>query len=211
MTEIAGDVREITGRFRVMANFRERAEEWEENGWVARARAGDEAGYRWLLDRYRARVVRLAAHVLRRPAEAEDVAQESFLRAFRKLHTFRSEGRFYTWLYHIVIRVCLDRRRLARWDRESESLPEDDVDWRMESKDSVAGMSDPRLLVESLLDQLSPSMRATLVLRELEGMEYEEIALAMGVPVGTVRSRLHAARERFRTLWTSVQEEARNV
>src|SRR5579859_5068153 len=94
-------------------------EDPEEAQYLLKARAGDEAAIGWLIARYRRRVVRLAAHILRRPDEAEDVAQEAFIRAFRNLHTFRGAGRFYTWLYHIVVRVCLDRRRLKRWDTET--------------------------------------------------------------------------------------------
>src|SRR5690349_8920331 len=109
-------VSRCTDRIRVMANFRDRADEWEENGWIGRARTGDPTAFQWLLNRYRDRVVRLASHVLRRPSEAEDVAQEAFIKAFRSLGSFRGDGRFYTWLYHIVVRICLDRRRLARWD-----------------------------------------------------------------------------------------------
>src|SRR5437763_295375 len=82
----------------------------EEARWIERARAGEEAAFRWLLARYRERVVRLAAHILRRPDEAEDAAQEAFIRAFRRLRSFRGDARFYTWLYQIVVRVCLDRR-----------------------------------------------------------------------------------------------------
>src|SRR5579863_211018 len=90
----------------------------EEERWIERARRGDAAAIDWLLLRYRHRVVRLATHILRHSGEAEDVAQEAFVRAFRSLRTYRADGRFYTWLYQIVVRVCLDRRRLARWDRE---------------------------------------------------------------------------------------------
>jgi len=178
--------------------------EQEEARWVARAMAGEEAAYRWLLDRYRDRVVRLAAHVLRSPSEAEDAAQEAFVRAFRNLRSFRGESRFYTWLYHIAVRVCLDRRR-AHWGRE-QGIPVSEG-----AEGSVAGGSDLRLTVETLLDQLSPPMRAALVLRELEGLEYEEIAMTLEIPVGTVRSRLNAARRKFRELWESAEQEARNV
>src|SRR5713226_532998 len=93
-------------------------EDREEADWIVRARAGDESAISWLIARYRLRVVRLATHILRRPGEAEDVAQEAFVRAFRNLRSFRSQGRFYTWLYQIVVRLCLDRQRLARWDSE---------------------------------------------------------------------------------------------
>jgi len=105
-----GTVREGLGRALAAVDCLPR-EEREEAGWLSRARAGDEAAYRWLLDRYRARAVRLAAHVLRHEGEAEDVAQEAFVKAFRRLPSFRGEGRFSPWLFGIVVRLCLDRRR----------------------------------------------------------------------------------------------------
>lgn len=175
-------------------------EEREEAAWVARARTGDEAAYRWLLECYRTRVVRLAAHVLRHESEAEDVAQEAFLKAFRRLPSFRGEGRFSSWLFGIAVRLCLDRRRSARWARE---VPEEVAPPASCSADN----SDTRLLVEALLDRLSPPMRAALVLREMEGLEYEEIAQTLGIPVGTVRSRLNTARTQFRVLWLAAQED----
>ena len=179
-------------------------EEREEATWLRRARAGDEAAFRWLLGRYRSRVVRLAAHILRREGEAEDVAQEAFLRAFRRLPGFRGEGRFSAWLFGIAVRLCLDRRRSARWTRE---VPEDDTLVPIPSPNSAEDSADTRLLVGALLDRLSPPMRAALVLRELEGLDYDEIAATLGVPVGTVRSRLHAARAQFRALWTAALKE----
>jgi RNA polymerase sigma-70 factor (ECF subfamily) len=181
----------------------------EEARWLARAKAGEEEAYRWLLARYRQRAVRLAAHVLRRPAEAEDVAQEAFVRAFRSLRAFRGEGRFYTWLYHIVVRLCLDRRRLARWQAEVPPVQNVPAGGPAGQR-PVEGM-ETRLLVETLLDRLSPPMRAALALRELEGMDYEEIAEVLEIPVGTVRSRLNAARAQFRRLWQSAMEETERV
>lgn len=180
-------------------------EEREEALWLERARAGDEAAFRWLLDRYRARVVRLAAHILRREGEAEDVAQEAFLRAFRRLPSFRGEGRFSAWLFGITVRLCLDRRRSARWARE---VPEEAAPPPLSVfAPSPAEAADTRLLVETLLDRLSPPMRAALVLREMEGLEYDEIAATLGIPIGTVRSRLYAARAQFRALWTAALKE----
>ena len=176
-------------------------EEREEALWLARARGGDEAAYRWLLGRYRTRVVRLAAHVLRREGEAEDVAQEAFLRAFRRLSSFRGNGPFSAWLFQIVVRLCLDRRRAAHWTRE---VPADTAPPLPSAPDSA----DTRLLVGALLDSLPPLMRAALILREMEGLEYDEIAQTLGIPVGTVRSRLHTARTQFRALWVSAQEDA---
>jgi RNA polymerase sigma-70 factor (ECF subfamily) len=176
----------------------------EESAWIERARLGDERAYRWLLSRYRDRAVRLAAHVLRRPDEAEDVAQEAFVKAFRSLNSFRGDGRFYTWLYHIVVRICLDRKRLARWN--SEGLPLDESAFIEHTSEANS-----RMLVETLLDQLTPPMRAALVLRELEGLEYEEIARVLNIPVGTVRSRLNTARGVFRELWQAACVEADHV
>jgi RNA polymerase sigma-70 factor (ECF subfamily) len=175
-------------------------EDAEEALWVSRARAGDEAAYLWLLERYRSRVVRLAAHVLRRDSEAEDVAQEAFLRAFRGLSRFHGDRSFRTWLFRITVRLCLDRRRRLSWQREvsAEEIPE---------QSAPAAAADTRLLVSALLDQLTPPLRATLVLREIEGLEYEEIAQMLEVPVGTVRSRLHTARAQFRTLWVAADAE----
>lgn len=181
----------------------------EEVRWVERARAGEEAAYGWLLTRYRQRAVRLAAHILRRPEEAEDAAQEAFIRAFRNLHRFRRQGRFYTWLYQIVVRVCLERKRSARW--RSERPASELLAPSAHRSVAEAGSTDRRLLVEELLDRLSPEMRATLALRELEGLEYAEIAETLEIPIGTVRSRLNAAREQFRALWTAAQQEADRV
>lgn len=175
------------------------AEDREEAHWLEQAKTGEAAAFRWLLDRYRARVVRLAAHVCRRESEAEDIAQEAFLRAFRSLPSFRGDStRFAPWLFRIVVRLCLDRLRRSSWQAEVPSeivpaVPAEDIE--------------TRLLVSQLLDQLTPPMRAALVLREMEGLEYEEIAETLGIPVGTVRSRLHAARAQFRRLWNAAQED----
>jgi RNA polymerase sigma-70 factor, ECF subfamily len=183
------------------------AEDREEARQIARAQSGDESAIDWLLDRYRQRVVRLAAHILRRPGDAEDAAQEAFVRAFRNLHSFRGTGRFYTWLYQIVVRVCLDLRRLARWNAE---IPMDSLSEAYGS-DAGLGAVDSRLLVEALLDRIAPPIRAALVLRELEGLEYEEIARVMQIPVGRVKWRLHAARAEFQKLLGEVLKETEGV
>lgn len=179
-------------------------EEREEALWIARARTGDEAAYRWLLAQYRTRVVRLAAHVLRQGGEAEDVAQEAFVRAFQRLPEFRGSGPFSSWLFSITVRLCLDRRRSARGQRE---VP----DACAPSASAPHTSPDSRLLIETLLDKLTPPMRAALVLREIEGLDYGEIAQTLQIPVGTVRSRLHVARAQFRDLWAAIDEESSHV
>lgn len=175
----------------------------EEARWVARAQAGDAAAQRWLLGRYRARIVRLAAHVLRGEADAEDVAQEAFVQAFRHLSSLRRDGAsFGPWLRRIAVRRCLDRLRRA--GRRLEA-PADEA--REGADRGGEARADTRLLVEALLDKLSAPLRAALVLRECEGLDYDEIADILRVPVGTVRSRLHAARAQFRALWLAAESE----
>ena len=188
----------------MIATERAPAEDREEIRWVARAKAGDMAGVQWLLDRYRVRAVRLATHILRREGEAEDVAQEACIRAFQKLGHLKEDAGFAPWLYRTVLHVCLDRQRLRRWHSEVSAETLSDT---FNHAGCLADDVERRLMVEMLLDQLSPQMRAALVLRELEGLEYEEIAQVLNIPLGTVRSRIHAARAQFRALWLDAGKE----
>ena len=121
--------------------------------------------------------------------------------AFRRLPSFRGTGRFSAWLFQITIRLCLDRRRTARWTAE---VPDE---FTPDTATHTDGDTDTRLLVAALLDLLTPPMRAALALRELEGLEYDEIAQTLNIPVGTVRSRLSTARAQFRILWIAAQED----
>ncbi len=180
----------------------------EENAAISLAIAGDFGAIDWLINRYRTRTVRLAMHILRQSGEAEDAAQEAFIRAFRNLHRYKRDGKFSSWLYRIVVRVCLDRQRLARWDAEVDlsTIPEAGV-----RIDSGYEDADLRIVVDRLLAQLTPQMRAMIVLRELEGLEYVEIADALQIPVGRVRWRLHTARRKFQDLWNAAQRETDNV
>lgn len=173
----------------------------DERWWVARARVGDEAAFAWLLNRYRNRAVRLASHVLRRDSEAEDVVQDAFIQAFKSLRSLSSDASFSTWLFRIVVRLSIDRTRSARWTRETGD------DGQELAEASPASAIQTRIVVEQLLDRLTPGVRAALVLREIEGLEYDEIAKMLAIPVGTVRSRLHSARAQFRDLWLDACRE----
>jgi len=136
-------------------------------------------------------------------AIAEDMAQEAFVRAFGSLRSLRNSNEFWPWLSRIVVRLCLDRQRHAWWRRE---LPMEPRACSAQTRSETSSV-DTRLLVELLLDQLSPPIRAALVLREIEGMDYSDVALALSIPVGTVRSRLNAARAQFRELWLAALRE----
>lgn len=169
----------------------------EECTWVARCRAGDETALALLIGRHRNRLIRTASNLLRDRHEAEDVAQESFLKAFRELGRLRDDRAFSGYIYRICVRLCMDRLRLKRAEPgEFDKIQE-----------SEGGAIENRVLIEKLLAQLPYDLRATLVLREMEQLSYEEVAEAMHVPIGTVRSRLHTARERFRKLWTEALKD----
>lgn len=159
---------------------------------------GDEAAFRVLLRRYRGRAVFLAAQILRDRTEAEDVVQEAFLKVFRSISGFRGQSSFYSWLYRIVVNLCMDRRRRVSAQR---TVPLDE-EW---DAPSGGGWGETRLQVEALLGRLSPEMRVTLLMREVVGLSYDEIARELEVPIGTVRSRLSAAREQFRRLWVQME------
>ncbi|MHB8635423.1 MAG: RNA polymerase sigma factor [Fimbriimonadaceae bacterium] len=169
----------------------------QERQWVARCRDGDDSALGLLIARHRNRLLRTAANLLRDRHEAEDVSQEAFLKAFREIHKLRDDRAFSGFLYRICVRLCMDRLRLKR----AETTEFDSIEQHQ-------GLTvENRIVIEKLLAQLPAELRATLVLREMEQLSYEEVATAMNVPIGTVRSRLHTARERFRKLWVEAVGE----
>jgi RNA polymerase sigma-70 factor (ECF subfamily) len=169
----------------------------QEHHWVARCRLGDEAALACIVARHRNRLVRTASNLLRDRFEAEDVSQEAFLKAFRELNKLRDDRAFSGYLYRICVRLCMDRLRQKR----AEPLEFD------RAQPHEGGSVENRVLIERLLDKMPADLRTTLVLREMEQLSYEEVAELMHVPVGTVRSRLHTARERFRKLWLEATGE----
>lgn len=169
----------------------------EECAWVGRCRAGDETALALLIDRHRNRLIRTASNLLRDRHEAEDVAQEAFLKAFRELGRLREDRAFSGYIYRICVRLCMDRLRLKRAEPGEFDR----------AQDHEGGSIENRVVIEKILDQLPYDLRTTLVLREIEQLSYDEVAEAMHVPIGTVRSRLHTAREKFRKLWTEAMAE----
>ncbi len=169
----------------------------QERQWVSRCRVGDENALGFLINRHRNRLVRTATNLLRDRHEAEDVAQEAFLKAFREIGKLRDDRAFSGYLYRICVRLCMDRLRLKRAELVEFDAPQPHEGGHVEN----------RVVVAKLLAQLPAELRTTLVLREMEQLSYEEVAEVMRVPIGTVRSRLHTARERFRKLWTEAVGE----
>ncbi len=165
---------------------------------LARCRAGNEDAMAIVIAKHRRRLIRIAANVLRDRHEAEDVAQEAFIKGFRQLGRLRDDRAFASFLYRITVRLCMDKLRGRRAQPAIVDSPQASGEREVETK----------ILAHDLLDRLSPDLKMTLVLREMEQLSYEEVAVVMGVPVGTVRSRLHTARERFREMWIQATVEA---
>lgn len=159
---------------------------------VARARDGEPAAFEALINRHRQRVLNLAFQLLRDRDEADDVAQDAFANAFAGLKNFRGDSQFSTWIYRITFNLCVHRKRRTR---PTEEFEENRHGGHSEDRALV------KMMVEETLEQISPPLRAALVLREMHDLSYEEIAEVLQIPVGTVRSRLNEGRRQFRSLW----------
>jgi RNA polymerase sigma-70 factor, ECF subfamily len=171
---------------------------------VQRVQRGDKSAFDVLVRKYQHKVVKLVMRYMRDPADAEDVAQEAFIKAYRALPQFRGDSAFYTWLYRIAINtaknaiVSRDRSPVV-YDLDLQNSEESyDMQGRLadtETPEALVLTEEIRTIVNQAIDALPEDLRTAIVLRELEGMSYEEIAASMECPVGTVRSRIFRARE----------------
>ena len=179
-----------------------------DRAWVEAAAAGDQQAYGELVHRYEGRIFNLVRASIGRDPDAEDTAQEIFVRAFRGLGRFRQDSTFKTWLYAIaanVIRTHLRRR--ARWPLAPRGRPDAEReesgarDLEPESGDeSAEAVLVRRDAIDRALATLTPDLRLVVTLRDVDGLDYRQIAAALGVPIGTVESRLFRARQRLRPL-----------
>jgi RNA polymerase sigma-70 factor (ECF subfamily) len=171
---------------------------------VKRVQRGDKSAFDLLVRKYQHKVVKLVLRYVRNPAEAEDIAQEAFIKAYRALPQFRGDSAFYTWMYRIAINTA--KNQLASRDRSPIAYdldltdPEEShsVQTKLQDPDTPEGMAlteEIRGIVNSAIEGLPEELKTAIVLRELDGLSYEEIAAAMECPVGTVRSRIFRARE----------------
>lgn len=171
---------------------------------VERVQRGDKQAFDLLVSKYQRKLGRLISRFVRDPAEAEDVTQDAFIKAYRALPGFRGESAFYTWLYRIGINTAKNYL-LANKRRAPTSTPFDTEDAEsFEEASLLHEVSTPENelmskqvvdVVQSSLQQLPEDLRSALTLREIEGLSYEEIASVMNCPIGTVRSRIFRARE----------------
>ncbi|WP_296490047.1 RNA polymerase sigma factor RpoE [Rhodoferax sp.] len=174
---------------------------------VERARAGDQRAFELLVIKYQRRIERLIRRMVRDVDLVEDIAQETFIRAYRALHQFRGDAQFYTWLYRIAVNTA--KRFLLKFKNDPavflgtlQSNHEEDETFQRRSEpstdetpESVLAAKEIGQAVNAALDALPNDLKQALTLREIEGLSYEEIAEVMNCPLGTVRSRIFRARE----------------
>ena len=175
---------------------------------VQRTVAGDQKAFELLVIKYQRRIERLIGRMVRDVDLVEDIAQETFIRAYRALHQFRGDAQFYTWLYRIAVNTA--KKALVDMKRDptiSESAlrpgsDDDDETYRPgnepisdETPETVLAANEIARVVEAAMEALPAELRQAVTLREIEGLSYEEIAEVMNCPIGTVRSRIFRARE----------------
>ena len=170
---------------------------------VRRVQQGDKSAFDLLVIKYQHKIVHLVNRYVKDPSEAQDVAQDSFIKAYKALGEFRGESAFYTWLYRIAINTAknyLLSRSRRHSDYEVDMQDAEQIENAPQLKDIETPenqlMNDQIVeVIKSAIDKLPEEMRIAIMLREFEGMSYEEIAEAMDCPIGTVRSRIFRARE----------------
>ena len=171
---------------------------------VERVQRGDKHAFELLVLKYQRKIMRLLSRLIHDPAEAEDVAQDAFIKAYRAIPQFRGESAFYTWLYRIAVNTAKNHL-VARRRRPSGSAQyENDDGETFDETDNLSDINTPEAAfasreiadtVNRAIEALPEELRTAIVLREIEGLSYEEIAQSMNCPIGTVRSRIFRARE----------------
>jgi RNA polymerase sigma-70 factor (ECF subfamily) len=174
------------------------------------ALAGSSAAFGQLVERYQDRLFNTLVHITGSAEDAQDIAQEAFVQAFLKLNTFQRSAAFYTWLYRIAFNLAVSQRRRRRPTSSLEHGRD------LGCEDPVAPSTDPAASLEqqelaaqvqAAMNQLSDEFRSVLVLREIDGHDYDTIATMLDLPVGTVRSRLHRARLQLKDLLQTLMLE----
>jgi RNA polymerase sigma-70 factor (ECF subfamily) len=164
----------------------------EELGWIRRSREGDLAAFEELVRRYQQMIHALTFRMTGSPSDAEDLAQEVFIQAFRKLDSFRGDSRFSTWLYRIGINTCLN------WKKSQQRRAQLHRDWAQQPKETVDCSNELGARVQEALLALPPKQRAAVILTTYEGMNHAEAARTLGCSETTVSWRIFMARKQLK-------------
>ncbi len=171
---------------------------------VARVQRGDKRAFDLLVLKYQRKIMRLLSRMIRDPSEIEDVTQEAFIKAYRAIGQFRGESAFYTWLYRIAINTARNWQAANGRRPNTSSVMENEDGETFDGIDNLTDISTPESMlasrqiaetVNAAMQALPEELRTAILLREIEGMSYEDIAQSMACPIGTVRSRIFRARE----------------
>ena len=173
---------------------------------VERTVAGDQKAYELLVIKYQRRIQRLIGRMVRDVDLVEDIAQETFIRAYRALAQFRGDAQFYTWLYRIAVntakKALMELKRDPTVSENSFKSADDDETSPLENEltssetpEAILASKEIAMMVNAAMEALPEELRQAITLREIDGLSYEEIADAMSCPIGTVRSRIFRARE----------------
>ena len=183
---------------------------------VARAQSGDTAAFSELVTRYRTRAFSMIYNMVRNEQDAWDLAQEGFFKAWKSIGRFRGQSSFFTWLYRILMNVTIDWTRRKQIEAGTEfddsvglrNIEPGSVTTPRGELEPIAKLSDQeiRQRIDAAIAKLSPEHRQVIVLREIEGLEYQEIADAMDCSIGTVMSRLFYARKKLQSMLKDVYE-----
>ncbi|MDD5759823.1 MAG: sigma-70 family RNA polymerase sigma factor [Desulfobulbaceae bacterium] len=179
---------------------------------IAKFKEGDKAAYERLVRLYQDRVYSLCRHLLSNAHEAEDAAQDSFIKAYRNLSHFTPDASFYTWLYRITVNTCLDYKKRPFFSslfmRSSDD--EEFQAWELPDELSPERLYESKQMGQALqraLQKISPKFKVVIVLKEMEGLTYEEIAEVLDVSMGTVKSRISRAREELVVAMKKITEQ----
>jgi len=179
---------------------------------VRRCQRGDETAFGQLVSRYQRKVYTIALGMVKSPDDAMDIAQEAFIKVHRYIGNFQGSSSFYTWLYRIIVNLCIDQMRRsgkfisAEFDERTHDRDQDETDVCVLSSDlgnnpsRTIGRKELAEQIQKAIDELPPYHRAVIMMREIEGMSYAEMAKAMRVSKGTIMSRLHHARHKLQRL-----------
>jgi RNA polymerase sigma-70 factor, ECF subfamily len=172
----------------------------DDENLINRFKGGDLSGFEELVRKYQDRIYNLCRYMVQDTHDAEDTAQDVFLKAYRSLNTFKPDAALYTWLYRIAVNTCLDYKKKSRSEQAEDESVIDDLASTEPSPERLYESKEISQAIQSALRKLPKDLRAAIVLKEIEDLSYQEIAEVLHTSIGTVKSRISRAREELRRL-----------